>query len=200
MNVGRCFWSTCVFLKKFLWLKGTNKTPNFKEFVARTESPRQIAWERKCDWKYEQDMGEYAKRIKMRTRTSEISWREDMNNVKYLTSNAFTQKTSNQPFKRRLDVCRMGADESKEGWGSSVRCGVWRSGPIGSLSELHSALSMRLGIFSVLFLTLHGLGWLAKRRNWLQFNSMHVLHRFAVARLLNNRKSRLIVSTAAFSV
>ena len=38
-----------------------------------------------------------------------------MNNVKYLTSNAFTQKTSNQPFKRRLDVCRMGADESKEG-------------------------------------------------------------------------------------
>jgi len=80
----------------------------------------------------------------------------------------------------------------------SLKVGAFRS--IGSLSEPYSAVRMRLGTFSVLFLSLHGLGWLAKRRNWLQFNSMHVLHRFAVARLLNNRKSRLIVSTAAFSV
>ena len=73
-------------------------------------------------------------------------------------------------------------------------------GSIGSLSEPYSAVRMRLGTFSVLFLSLHGLGWLAKLRNWLHFKSMHVLHRFAEARAFNYCKSRLILSTATFIV
>jgi len=80
----------------------------------------------------------------------------------------------------------------------SLKVGAFRS--IGSLSEPYSAVRMRLGTFSVLFLSLHGLGWLAKLRNWLHFKSMHVLHRFAEARAFNYCKSRLILSTATFIV
>jgi len=117
MNVGGYFdQSVCFLISSFDWKRSTKHRK--QRFCYSNREPSTNSMEQKVRLKVRKDKVIWANMPReqdVNKNEWEITARRFIHTVKYLTSNVVTQKTSNQPFKSRLDVCRMVADKSKEG-------------------------------------------------------------------------------------